>query len=397
MTKQIMQSVLYSLLLLLFCSWSTEAGLFSQQNTTVSNEQKQSSEWLDDLLHLPIDGTQISFAWPFLSLTLYIIVPFPGYKWLDRFSADDSVSFEFNGETYSSVYAAMLDNNPLSHPARNLNCYVNSIFVPTKLAHAIARHTNNLSLAHYIISYVRNLFAGIMVYYSTAGIFHYFCYIHPSTSQVFQNGGRPYPSRAIIWNQIKLAQTSLFLYTLLPVVDDYLIEQNITKMYYSVHEIGGYLNYCLTMILYFLLVEIGIYWMHRTLHTNKFLYKHIHMLHHQYNKPETLTPWASIAFHPIDGILQASPYEVFMFVVPCHYLSHMILIFGTAIWATYIHDAMDFNVDPIMGSKYHTVHHTHYIYNYGQVFTFCDWFWGTLAVPLEPTGGNTKQTFKKIN
>ena len=44
--------------------------------------------------------------------------------------------------------------------------------------------------------------------------------------------------------------------------------------------------------------------MHRTLHENKFLYKYIHGLHHKYNKPSTLSPWASVAFNPIDGILQ---------------------------------------------------------------------------------------------
>jgi len=57
---------------------------------------------------------------------------------------------------------------------------------------------------------------------------------------------------------------------------------------------------------------------------------------------------------------------------------------------------MDWNIDPIMGSKYHTVHHTHYIYNYGQVFTFCDRFWGTLRIPTEPTG-SVKQLLKKVN
>ena len=36
-----------------------------------------------------------------------------------------------------------------------------------------------------------------------------------------------------------------------------------------------------TLHRYFGLVEIGIYWMHRTLHTNKFLYKHIHATHHK--------------------------------------------------------------------------------------------------------------------
>lgn len=49
-----------------------------------------------------------------------------------------------------------------------------------------------------------------------------------------------------------------------------------------------------------------IYWMHRTLHTNKFLYKYVHALHHKYNSPETLSPWASIAFNPLDGCLQVT-------------------------------------------------------------------------------------------
>lgn len=51
---------------------------------------------------------------------------------------------------------------------------------------------------------------------------------------------------------------------------------------------------------------VQIYWMHRTLHTNKFLYKYIHALHHKYNSAETLSPWASIAFNPFDGVLQVT-------------------------------------------------------------------------------------------
>lgn len=49
-----------------------------------------------------------------------------------------------------------------------------------------------------------------------------------------------------------------------------------------------------------------IYWMHRTLHTNKFLYKYVHALHHKYNTADTLSPWASIAFNPLDGCLQVA-------------------------------------------------------------------------------------------
>jgi lathosterol oxidase len=57
---------------------------------------------------------------------------------------------------------------------------------------------------------------------------------------------------------------------------------------------------------YLAAVEVGIYWMHRTLHTNKFLYKHVHGLHHKYNmgSGRELSPWSSIAFNPLDGVLQ---------------------------------------------------------------------------------------------
>jgi lathosterol oxidase len=80
-----------------------------------------------------------------------------------------------------------------------------------------------------------------------------------------------------------------------------------------------------------------------------------------------------------------------LFVLPVHYYTHVLLIFFSGIWATNIHDAvvspavptsrlclaysryMDVacfqwaDFEPIMGAKYHTVHHTHYHYNFGQV------------------------------
>jgi lathosterol oxidase len=289
-----------------------------------------------------------------------------------------------------------LEGDASTSPTRNLNAFINSFFLPPSAAEKVIEFTSNIETAHYLLCYIRNFIAAMIIYYGTAGIFHYFCYVHPISTDTFENSKRVRPTADIMWDQIKLAQTSMFLYVALPVLDEYLVEQGYTRVYHTVQEIGGWPYYVGYMLLYFACVEIGIYWMHRTLHTNKWLYKHVHMLHHKYNKPETLTPWASIAFHPIDGIMQASPYVACLPIIPCHYLTHFLLLFFTAIWATYIHDAMDFNVDPVMGSKYHTVHHTHYIYNYGQVFIFCDWFWGTLKVPDGPTGVPKRGVAKKV-
>jgi Delta7-sterol 5-desaturase len=289
-------------------------------------------------------------------------------------------------------------NDPLGMPCRNFNAYVNSVFISTDLAERLVHWTGSLDTAHYALCYLRNLIGAILVYYGFALTFSYFCYVHPSIAHAtFEAQQRPRPTWSTMWNQIRLAQSSMFLYVLLPLADEFAVEQGWTATYFTISQVGGYGYYLLTMLFYFSIVEIGIYWMHRTLHTNKWLYKHIHLLHHQYNKPELLTPWASIAFHPLDGLLQASPYFFTMFVVPSHYLTRVGLLFFTEVWATYIHDAMDWNVHPIMGSKYHTVHHTHYVYNYGQVFIFCDYLFGTLRVPLELTGGTEKQRLKKLD
>lgn len=302
-------------------------------------------------------------------------VPFPGSFWL-RQQAENSRGAFTTEDLWSAPYEYILGGDPAQHLVKNFNCYFNSLVIPTRVASWVVSNCGR-EFGHYILCYLRNIVGALLVYYGTASFFHYHCYVHPRSKLLFQN--RPRPSAEIITDQILLAQKSMFLYVLLPVVSDYVIEKGWTQTYYSLHEVGGLGPYLAWLVLYLALVEIGIYWMHRTLHTNKFLYRHIHALHHKYKTPEMLTPWASIAFHPLDGILQACPYVLCLFLVPCHYITHVLLLFFTAIWATYIHDSLDiWNIDPIMGSKYHTIHHTHYMYNFGQVFIFCDAFWGTL-------------------
>lgn len=243
-------------------------------------------------------------------------------------------------------------------------------------------------MTYYTICYLRDLVAGSMVYWAAGGIWHLAIYTWLG-DYLFTERGRKMPNAETIIHQMKLAQASLFIYALLPVISEYLIESGVTKTYFYVDQIGGWTNYALFFTCYIVCVEIGIYWMHRTLHTNKFLYKYVHGPHHMYNKHDTLSPWASLAFHPLDGVLQACPYTICLFFVPVHYFTHIILLFFTGVWATNIHDSTFADTEPIMGSKYHTVHHTHYMYNFGQFFIFCDWYWGTLRAPA-------RNTFEKV-
>jgi len=236
-------------------------------------------------------------------------------------------------------------------------------------------------LGYYTTIYIRNLTAATILYYILG--FSWTLLVNHSEEilgmQVFKGG--EVKKAGWVKDQIILAQMSLFLYAGLPVLDEFLIESGYTKAYMNISDIGGFVPYVFMTIFYFLLVEVGIYWVHRTLHTNDFLYLYVHKLHHKYNTPDTLSPWASIAFNPIDGILQACPYTIVMIFWPIHYITHFAMLFCTAIWATNIHDCLVGDTEPIMGSKYHTVHHTHYKCNYGQYLVLCDWFWGTLKPP----------------
>lgn len=62
--------------------------------------------------------------------------------------------------------------------------------------------------------------------------------------------------------------------------------------------------YVVYFFTYMLSVEFFVYWAHRLLHEIKPGYKWLHYIHHKYNKEHTLSPFAGLAFHPIDGMLQ---------------------------------------------------------------------------------------------
>lgn len=279
----------------------------------------------------------------------------------------------------------------MNNPFCAFNQWVNGMLFPQS-ALGWYDQTFGRKGAHYAVTYTRDFIAGTAMYYTVAGLWHVWAYT--MNGDKFYPGDGPYKraDKPIMWDQVALAQVSLFMYAALPVFSEWLIEEGYTKVYWSVEDVGGWPQYFGLTLLYLSLVEIGVYWMHRTLHTNKWLYKHVHGLHHKYNMSpgRELSPWASIAFNPLDGILQASPYVMMLFVVPCHYLTHVFMLFFTAIWATNIHDALVWDTEPIMGSKYHTIHHTHYHYNYGQFFIFCDWFWGTLKENTARSKGSGK-------
>lgn len=227
-------------------------------------------------------------------------------------------------------------------------------------------------------SWLRNWLLATGLYFVVGLIWAYYCYfcfgssLYPSKDHI--------PTVKAMVEQMQVAFLAMPLYAMLPALTEYVVERGWTLSYARIEDIG-LLQYGLYFAMYMTSVEFFVYWQHRLLHDIKPGYRYLHHIHHIYNKEHTLSPFAGLAFHPIDGILQAIPYTWTLFFVPMHFLTHELLLFATAVWTTNIHDCIHVRMDPIMGAGYHTIHHTTYKHNYGHYFWYMDRLMGTLIFP----------------
>ncbi|TVY88002.1 Delta(7)-sterol 5(6)-desaturase [Lachnellula willkommii] len=138
-----------------------------------------------------------------------------------------------------------------------------------------------------------------------------------------------------------------------------------------------YYNY-LQFPFFILFTDMFVYFIHRALH-HPFLYKRLHKSHHKWIMP---SPYASIAFNPVDGWMQSLPYHFFPFFFPLQKFAYLALFFFVQVWTVFIHDGEYVANSPILnGAACHTMHHLYFNYNYGQYTTLWDRLGGSYRKP----------------
>jgi len=144
-----------------------------------------------------------------------------------------------------------------------------------------------------------------------------------------------------------------------------------SKLYTNIED-HGWLYFIASIGAFLFFTDMMIYFIHRGLH-HPSIYRHFHKTHHRWIIP---SPFASHAFHPIDGFLQSSPYHLFVFLFPLQKWLYIGLFVFVNIWTVSIHDGnykVPKALQPIVnGSAHHTDHHLFFNYNYGQFFTLWD-------------------------
>ncbi|PVG02223.1 putative sterol delta 5,6-desaturase [Serendipita vermifera] len=176
-----------------------------------------------------------------------------------------------------------------------------------------------------------------------------------------------------------------------------------SRLYDDVEKYG-YFYLAFSAIFFLVFTDYCIYWIHRWLH-HPILYKRLHKPHHKWIIP---TPFASHAFHPLDGFAQSFPYHMFIVLFPLHRALYLVLFVLVNFWSIFIHDSDMITghalENVINGPAHHTMHHLYFNCNYGQYFTWADKSGGSYRKPesesdplLEILALEKKQQAKKAN
>jgi lathosterol oxidase len=147
-----------------------------------------------------------------------------------------------------------------------------------------------------------------------------------------------------------------------------LVARGSSRAYFAVSDYGwGYLLFSIVFLLVF--TDTLVYWIHRALHA-RWLYKFVHRYHHDFRAP---SPWASLAFHPLDAFAQALPYHLFAFLFPIHIGVYVGALIVVTLWTFLIHEPpLFFPKGWPNFASHHAIHHTLNKFNYGQYFSLWD-------------------------
>ncbi|MEP7279151.1 MAG: sterol desaturase family protein [Bacteroidota bacterium] len=158
--------------------------------------------------------------------------------------------------------------------------------------------------------------------------------------------------------------------------------------YYKNISDHGWLYFFAAFPLMLIIHDAYFYWTHRLMHHKK-LFSLFHLVHHQSTNP---SPWAAYAFHPLEAILEAGIFALFLFTIPVHPLHFFVFFFFMIVYNVYGH--LGYELYPkglnrhwlgkwINTSVSHNQHHQYFKGNYSLYFTFWDRLMGTLRPDYE--------------
>jgi Delta7-sterol 5-desaturase len=230
------------------------------------------------------------------------------------------------------------------------------------------------------------------------GLLTYFMFSTLSYVFIFDKKTMEHPKflKNQVWLEIKQANTAMPIMSLLTVPFFLAEVLGYCRMYERTSEGPGRWYDIAQVPMFLFFTDMFVYFIHRGLH-HPLIYKHLHKPHHKWIMP---TPYASYAFHPVDGWMQSLPYHFFPLFFPLQKWAYLFLFIFINFWTIMIHDGEYVSNNPVInGAACHSIHHLAFNYNYGQYFTLWDRLGGSYREPeqelFDKKTKMSKETWKK--
>jgi Delta7-sterol 5-desaturase len=173
-----------------------------------------------------------------------------------------------------------------------------------------------------------------------------------------------------------------------------------TQVYYKIEDYGTVYFY-LSILMMIVLHDTYFYWTHWLMH-RKAVYKYVHRVHHISTNP---SPWAAMAFHPLEAVIEAGIIVLIAVAFPVHPLAIGLFLLFMMIYNVYGH--LGYELYPkgfsksmigkwINTSVNHNMHHQQFTGNYGLYFLFWDRLMGTVQSSYDEKFDEVQSREKKV-
>jgi Delta7-sterol 5-desaturase len=235
----------------------------------------------------------------------------------------------------------------------------------------------------YLKDYIAFWFTIGSRYFMIAGIAFLIFYVLLKDKQVYNKIQTRLPSGTDFLREILYSITTICIFAAVPLVILKLPAIARHTHFYTDIRLHGWVYFFIAFPIMFFIHDTYFYWTHRLMHHRK-LFRAFHLVHHKSTNP---SPWAAYAFHPLEALVEAGIFALFLFLMPIHLLHLAIFFFLMIVYNVYGH--LGYELYPkgfaksalgkwINTSVSHNQHHQYFKGNYGLYFTFWDRMMGTL-------------------
>lgn len=198
-----------------------------------------------------------------------------------------------------------------------------------------------------------------------------------------------FPGAKDYWREIGYSIVTAFIFAIVGYAVFCTPISRYTWVYYEISQYG-IAYFCFSIVLIILFHDTYFYWTHWLMHRRS-IFPIVHKVHHLSTNP---SPWAAMAFHPIEAAVEALVVVFAAFLFPLHPLAIGLFLLFMMAYNVYGH--LGYELYPrgfsrsvvgrwINTSVNHNLHHQHFNGNYGLYFLFWDRFMGTLQKDYDQT------------